>query len=116
MAEHTPIMPAGTRAANDDTLDLQGAAAYLHIGFKAMKALVDTGEVAALSCNQKHCVMLKEDLREYVRNKGRSQQAARQRKQTVAVNQWAAEQPLRKAKKAMPDLRNYELTTGARKG
>ena len=102
-------------AANDDTLDLSQAAELLHIGFKAMKELVDTGEVPALSCNQKHCVLLREDLISYVREQGRKQaDKRRQRKQQAAIPTPAVGRR-RGGKTAMPNLDAYEVTTVGQK-
>lgn len=99
-------------AANDDTMNLEAAADFLHLGYKAMKVLVDTGEVPALSCNQKHTVLLRADLVDYVRTKGREQAEARKRKKQPAI----APVKQRGKKKALPNLDLYELTTGGRQG
>lgn len=107
-------------AANDDTMGLEAAAEFLHLGYKAMKELVDTGEVPALSCNQKHTVLLRVDLIDYVRTKGREQAEKRRRKRapsTPTPTPSAAPKPHhRRGKTALPDLSAYELTTAYQRG
>jgi len=103
-------------AANDDTMDLSQAAALLHIGFKAMKELVDTGEVPALSCNQKHCVLLREDLITYVREQGRKQADKRRLRKQPAASPTPAVTRRRGSKTAMPNLDAYEITTAGQRG
>ena len=58
---------------SDETLDLQQAAEYCHLGLESMKALVASGEVPAWSENQKHTVVHIEDLRAFVRDRARKQ-------------------------------------------
>ena len=99
-------------AANDDTMNLESAADFLHLGYLAMKELVDTGEVPALRCNQKHTVMLRADLVDYVRTKGREQAESRRRKGTPPVVMAAGERKPRRGRIAvLPDLSMYELAT-----
>lgn len=104
-------------AANDPTMDLQQAADFLHLGFKAMKALVDSGEVPALSLNQKHTIVLREDLIAYVRDEGRAQAA--RRRAGKAHNPDPGLPPTRHrrgSKTAKPNLDPYELTTSGQRG
>lgn len=103
-------------AANDPTMDLEQAAAFMHLGYKAMKELVDSGEVPALSLNQKHTILLREDLITYVREQGRKQaDKRRERKQPPAAPTRAA--PVTRAgKMALPNLDTYEVTTAAQRG
>ncbi|HHA2422305.1 helix-turn-helix domain-containing protein [Stenotrophomonas maltophilia] len=100
----------------DDTLGLEGAAKMLRRGLEAMKDLVDKGEVPAVRLNQKHTVILREDLIEFLRLEGR-RQAAEQKKSTIKHRCRASEpegvHPNRGAKAkprriVPPDLRAYE--------
>lgn len=98
----------------DDTLGLEGAARMLRLGLEAMKELVDKGEVPAVRLNQKHTVMLREDLIDFLRSEGRRQAA--ERKKSAVGNRAAANAPesvrTRSASKSrrtkLPDLRAYE--------
>lgn len=98
----------------EPTMDLQQAADFLRLGYKAMKELVDSGNVPALSLNQKHTVLLRDDLITYVREQGRKQ-ADRRRAGKLPVTVPATTTARRRgARVALPDLDAYELTTGGR--
>lgn len=56
-----------------ETLDLQEASDLLRIDQSSMKELVDKGEVPAVVLNEKHLVILREDLITYLREEGRRQ-------------------------------------------
>lgn len=98
----------------EDTLGLEGAARMMRLGVEAMKELVDKGEVPAVRLNQKHTVMLREDLIDFLRSEGRRQ--ATERKKSAIGTQPAANSPApvptRRASKSrrtkLPDLRAYE--------
>lgn len=100
----------------DDTLGLEGAAKMLRLGLEAMKDLVDKGEVPAVRLNQKHTVMLREDLIEFLRLEGRRQAA--ERKKSMIKHRCRPSAPedahSKRAAKANPrrivppDLRAYE--------
>ncbi|MGE8451721.1 MAG: hypothetical protein ACN6OP_14075 [Pseudomonadales bacterium] len=98
----------------DDTLGLEGAARMLRLGLEAMKDLVDKGEVPAVRLNQKHTVMLREDLIDFLRSEGR-RQAAERKKLAIGTRSAAntpESLPTRRASKSrrtkLPDLRAYE--------
>lgn len=98
----------------DDTLGLEGAARMLRLGLEAMKDLVDKGEVPAVRLNQKHTVMLREDLIDFLRSEGR-RQAAERKKSAVGPRPAAntpESVPIKTASKSrrtkLPDLRAYE--------
>lgn len=101
-------------AANDPTMDLQQAADFLHLGYKAMKELVDSGDVPALSLNQKHTILLRDDLITYVREQGRLQATKRQARKrspnTADVTR------TRRGATPKPDLGSYEVTTAGQRG
>lgn len=100
----------GTTPNPDDTLTLEQAADYLHLGLEAMRDLVKTGQVPALSCNQKHTVMLRGDLTAYIREQARAQADQRKRRQTPhAAPAHTRTAPRRRTIK--PDLDRYEITT-----
>ncbi len=86
----------------------------LRLGLEAMKELVDKGEVPAVRLNQKHTVMLREDLIDFLRSEGR-RQAAERKKSAIgnrpAANASASGQARRVSKSRrtkLPDLRAYE--------
>lgn len=98
----------------EPTLDLQQAADFLHLGYKAMKELVDSGEVPALSLNQKHTIVLRDDLIAYVRDEGRAQAARRRAGKARAVEPPAPSMGHRRPRgNQKPNLDAYELTTSA---
>ncbi len=98
----------------DDTMGLEGAARMLRLGLEAMKDLVDKGEVPAVRLNQKHTVMLREDLIDFLRSEGR-RQAAERKKSAIASGPAAngiEMSPRKRSGKlrraALPDLRADE--------
>ncbi|WP_152983865.1 hypothetical protein [Stenotrophomonas pavanii] len=97
----------------DDTLGLEGAAKMLRLGLEAMKDLVDKGEVPAVRLNQKHTVMLREDLIDFLRSEGR-RQAAERRKSAIDQQPASNSPPPGQIKRRKPrritppDLRAYE--------
>ena len=97
---------------NGPTMGLEEAATFLRLGHQAMKELVLSGAVPALSLNLKHTVLLRDDLIAYVRKEGRKQADKRKeierRKLLVAPRS-------RGDKVALPDLSKYELTTAVRR-
>ncbi|WEN13669.1 hypothetical protein PY254_10465 [Rhodanobacter sp. AS-Z3] len=96
-------------AANDPTMDLQQAADFLHLGLKSMKELVDSGAVPALSLNQKHTILLRDDLIAYVREQGRAQAARRRSRKPIDAPPTRAKRSTSK-----PNLDAYERTGGDR--
>ena len=92
------------------TLDLKEAAAFLHLGYEAMKSLVDSGQVPAVSLNQKHTVLLREDLVAFIRDEGRRQADERKRlkRKPLATESCT---PTRNRSRVLPDLSKYEIVT-----
>lgn len=103
-------------AANDDTMDLQEAATFMKCGLRAMRELVDTGEVPALQINQKHTLLLRADLISYVREQGRAQAAKRRaRKAGPPMANPTLPRRRRGSKAPKPDLAAYEATASGGK-
>lgn len=105
-------------AANDPTMDLQQAATFMHLGLEAMKKLVDSGDVPALSLNQKHTILLRDDLIDYVREQGRKQAEKRRKSKPAEIESKPPPGERRGPRQARPDLSGYELaaTIGAQRG
>ncbi|HDS1367146.1 TPA: helix-turn-helix domain-containing protein [Stenotrophomonas maltophilia] len=108
--QHGMLKPATA----EDTLGLEGAARMLRLGLEAMKDLVDKGEVPAVRLNQKHTVMLREDLIDFLRAEGR-RQAAERKKSAIGTRPAAntpesvqARSASKSRRKKLPDLRAYE--------
>lgn len=59
------------------TINITEAAALLRCGFETAKALIDTGELPALQLNQRHWVLLREDVLDFIRVRARKQAMAR---------------------------------------
>ncbi|MEN5425925.1 hypothetical protein ABE522_06075 [Stenotrophomonas pennii] len=99
----------------EDTLGLEDAAKVLRLGLEAMKALVEEGTVPAVRLNQKHTVMLREDLIEFLRAEGRRQAAERKAaigKRPAANSAQLSPQRAKPAKArriSPPDLAAYEV-------
>lgn len=92
---------------DDETMGLEDGAKFLRLGLKAMKELIDSGAVPATILNQKHTVMLREDLVGYLREEGRRQADARRVQKLKEVAR--AARPRKVAKHPHPSLDNYEL-------
>lgn len=105
---------------NSPTIGIDEAATILRCGVRAVQELVESGELPALELNQRHTVLLREDVIEYVRKRAREQaherklQHARRKAKPVVPSAAAATSrgPGRR-RKALPDLTSYEVTTGA---
>jgi len=105
---------------DDETLDIAQAAKYCHLGYEAMKELLDSGEVPAWSQNQKHTVVHIDDLRDYVRARARKQAEERRKARDQAAAPPPPPEPRRPRRRGraspLPDLAVYEVTTGGRQG
>ncbi|WP_322547764.1 hypothetical protein [Stenotrophomonas geniculata] len=100
--------------SKEETLGLDGAATLLRLGHEAMINLINRDEVPAVRLNQKHTVMLREDLIEFLRSEGR-RQAAERKKSAIGMRPTANSPPLGQTRRAsnsrrikLPDLRAYE--------
>ena len=99
---------------DDATLGLEDAAKVMRLGVESMKELVENGTVPAVRLNQKHTVLLREDLINYLREEGRRQAAARREAvgHRPAANTPLEAQPHRPTKTRrtkLPDLAPYEI-------
>ena len=103
-------------AANDPTMNLEQAADFMHLGYKAMKDLVDSGEVPALSLNQKLTILLREDLISYVREQGLKQADKRRARNQPPSTTVPAIARRRGGKLTLPNLDAYEVTTSPQRG
>lgn len=92
----------------EETLGLEEAARMLRLGRDSMKELVDSGAVPATQLNQKHTVLLREDLIEYLRKEGRRQQIERQARKQRSAAPAAPRRPGR-SRRPLPDLDKYEI-------
>ncbi|WP_146257544.1 hypothetical protein [Stenotrophomonas maltophilia] len=101
----------------DDTLGLEAAARMIRLGLDVMKELVDKGEIPAVRLNQKHNVMLREDLINFLRTEGWRQAAERKKssavKQHIENNTKRAPRPVagKQRRATLLDLRAYEQMT-----
>lgn len=66
-----------TSSATSEAMSLAEAASFMRIGVDALRALIFEGLVPALSLNQKHWVLLRSDLIDFVRATARQQQLHR---------------------------------------
>ena len=99
----------------DDTIGIEEAAGMLRLGLDATRELVDTGLLPAVRLNQKHTVLLRGVVLDYIREEGQ-RQAEERRKAAISKNRTpkpatpAVRQKPRR--QAAPDLRAYETPTG----
>lgn len=97
-----------------ETLGLEDAAKMMRLGLEAMKDLVDKGAVPAVRLNQKHTVMLREDVIDFLRAEGRKQAAERKRSAIStrlggsAINERPTKRTSKSRIRKLPDLRAYE--------
>ena len=95
---------------NDDTLGLEQAADYLHLGRDSTRALFEAGELPGVSLNQKHLVFRRAALDAFLARIEAEQTKARaiaHRAQRTAANDPDTPIPRRRAR-TLPDLRAYE--------
>jgi hypothetical protein len=97
---------------NGETLGIEQAAELMRIGYEAMKQLIDSGEVPAVILNQRHAVLLRSDVLNYIHEQGRLQAEERRRlagqpKGRSVAPAAAARRGTRR--KAAPDLSRYEM-------
>lgn len=95
----------------EDTIGIEDAATMLRLGLDATRELVDTGQLPALRLNQKHAVLLREVVLDYIREEGR-RQAEERRKAAIGKSRTpkhaAPSASPRPRRHAVPDLRAYE--------
>ena len=68
---------------HDETLSVEEAATLAKVGIDCMKSLIDTGEIHAARFNRKHCVLLREDVIDYIRRRAREQSKQRRSVNTI---------------------------------
>lgn len=64
----------------EETLTLEQAATLMNLGVDATRELIESGELPAARLNQKHTVLLREDVIDFVRAKARQQADERRKK------------------------------------
>lgn len=106
-----------TEDPNGPTIGIEQAAQLLRCGVRAVQDLVETGELPALELNQRHTVLLREDVIDYVRKRAREQAHERKlqharRKAKPPVAQTSAAPARGRRRRPLPDLSGYEITTG----
>lgn len=105
---------------NSPTIGVDEAAQILRCGVRSVQDLVETGDLPALELNQRHTVLLREDVIDYVRKRAREQaterklqHARRKAKPPAAIATTPASRSSGRRRRALPDLGSYEVTTGA---
>lgn len=98
-------------ALAEDTIGLEEAAGMLRLGIESTRELVDSGQLPAVRLNQKHTVMLRDDVLAYIREEGRRQ--AEQRRKAASSKLGGTKNPMpaprpKPRRPAVPDLRAYE--------
>ncbi|KLD65458.1 hypothetical protein Y882_02805 [Dyella japonica DSM 16301] len=93
----------------------------MRCGERCLQELVDNGDIPALELNQKHTVLLREDVIDYVRTRGREQAAERKARAKRTNPPPSAEPKPHRTRSgprraAPPDLKAYEITTGVQPG
>jgi excisionase family DNA binding protein len=70
-------MKTRTNNPTSPTIGVEEAAEILRCGLPAVQKLIDTGELPALRLNQRHWVLLRDEVIEFVRVKAREQAKVR---------------------------------------
>lgn len=83
---------------HDAIVNEEEAAKLMRIGLDCMDGLVANGEIYAASLNQKHCVLLREDVIEFIRERSR-EQAKQRRANRDALKPAAPETDIDKAQR-----------------
>jgi hypothetical protein len=102
------------KSTNSETLGIEQAAELMRIGYEAMKHLIDIGEVPAVILNQRHAVLLRSDVLNYIHVQGRIQAEERRRLANRPKGRTFAPQVKARRgwhRKAVPDLSHYEIVT-----
>lgn len=103
-----------SRHVDEDVLTLAQASKVMHLGIEAMRELVSTGDIDALSCNQKHTVLLREVVIDYIRKQGQKQAQERREGKIKQDHRQHANTIQRQSKRSVPpDLTRYEITADA---
>jgi excisionase family DNA binding protein len=97
-----------------ETLGIEQAAQLMRLGYEATRQLIDAGEIPAVIFNQRHVVLLREDVIAYIHEQGQIQAQQRRRvakrpKGHATTPRAAAQRPSKR--KVPPDLSLYELLT-----
>lgn len=115
-------MKPHTTTPNNPTVGIDEAAEILRCGVEAVHKVIDTGELPALQLNQRHWVLLRDDVIEFVRVKAREQakvrhvQHARRNAPRPPVTPPVHKPGDVRRRKPLPDLDAYEIVAGIRPG
>lgn len=83
--EDEPVIRSSS--GSSETMSLAEAASFMRIGIDALRSLIYEGLVPALSLNQKHWVLLRSDLVEFIRHTAHQQQMGR--RSLAEESRWA---------------------------
>lgn len=90
---------------NNETLSLEEGAQLARVGLECFTELATTGQIPATRLNQKHWVLLREDVIDFIRTRGREQ--AKARRQAFAAKKPDDGKPARgggRRRRALPAL------------
>lgn len=82
-----------------ETMNLEDSAKLVGVGLEAWRDIVDSGQVPAVRLNQKHTVLLREDVIDFIRVMARKQAEERRRVK--------AQRPGRRTRTPVADLDKY---------
>ncbi|PMQ04224.1 hypothetical protein DyAD56_16165 [Dyella sp. AD56] len=71
-------MKPHTTNPTSPTIGIEEAAEILRCGVAVVREIIDTGELPALQLTQRHWVLLRDDVVDYIRSKAREQAKVRQ--------------------------------------
>jgi excisionase family DNA binding protein len=96
---------------DDTTMSVKEAAEFMRLGDEALKQLIDDGRIEAVRLNQKHTVLLRSVVIQYLRDEGKKQALDRRARRERPMGR-----DRRPRRAPAPNLDGYEragLTTGA---
>ena len=113
-------MKSQTNDPNSPTIGIDEAAEILRYGVEVVRKVIANGELPALQLTQRHWVLLREDVIEYVRVHARTQAQARkvQHARSIAPRPLASVPPAKpgevRRRRPLPNLDALDITTGVR--
>jgi len=97
---------------DDTTMSVKEAAEFMRLGDDALKQLIDEGRIEAVRLNQKHTVLLRSVVIQYLREEGKKQALDRRARKERAVGR--ERRPRRAPAPSLDGYERADVTTAAR--
>lgn len=89
---------------DDTTMSVKEAAEFMRLGDDALKELIDEGRIEAVRLNQKHTVLLRSVVIQYLRDEGKKQTLERRARKEPGIGR-----DRRPRRAPAPNLDGYEI-------